>query len=588
MDAIRSLALAQKTDTARHRCPECSPRRNNQHDRPLSVTVFPDRATYFCHHCQASGALSLRDKPRPMTFIPLNPFSQSQKVVPMIAPAIVLPQEQLGGQLDKSLFWLAKRGITSTMAEKFGLLEESKYMGDRQQMAVGFPYKSGADTYAVKWRSIEEKRFTQTGSANTLWLIDYVDKGEPLVICEGEADALALWMAGIKAVSIPNGAPATVVNGRVDPKEDRKFSYVYAAKEIIEAAPKIILAVDNDGPGQALEEEIARRVGKAKCWKVQWPNGCKDAGDVLRVHGATALAECIEKASPLPVKGLYSVDTFTDRVNSLYDQGLPSGESTGYPEVDDLYTVSPGQLTVVTGSPGSGKSAFIDNAMVNIAKAKGWRFAVCSFENQPEIHIAKLAAIYAGVPFFDGPTPRMTRPERDKAVAWVRDHFVFLHQSDGSLGTLGGIMDLARVAVMRYGIRGIVLDPINYVARDPNQSETDWVSDALTQMKVFAMGADVHFWLVAHPFKMQPKPDGSYPVPTGYSISGSAHYFNKADMGITIHRPDKTGNLSEFHTWKSRHSWTGKVGSCELRFDAATGSFLGPYSPQPKPIYSCL
>jgi twinkle protein len=51
-------------------------------------------------------------------------------------------------------------------------------------------------------------------------------------------------------------------------------------------------------------------------------------------------------------------------------------------------TIRPGELSVVTGTPGSGKSEFIDARAVNLAQRYGWCFAVCSFENPAEEHIS--------------------------------------------------------------------------------------------------------------------------------------------------------------------------------------------------------
>ena len=59
------------------------------------------------------------------------------------------------------------------------------------------------------------------------------------------------------------------------------------------------------------------------------------------------------------------------------------------PNIDDL-------LTIVTGSPGSGKSIFLDNWMLNLAKWHDWTFAVCSPENQPlERHAAGMRGAYS-------------------------------------------------------------------------------------------------------------------------------------------------------------------------------------------------
>ena len=67
----------------------------------------------------------------------------------------------------------------------------------------------------------------------------------------------------------------------------------------------------------------------------------------------------------------------------------------------------PGDLSVVTGIPGSGKSELLDAMMVNLAQRYGWRFGICSFENPPGEHIAKLAEKYVGQPFWEGPAPRI-------------------------------------------------------------------------------------------------------------------------------------------------------------------------------------
>ncbi len=46
----------------------------------------------------------------------------------------------------------------------------------------------------------------------------------------------------------------------------------------------------------------------------------------------------------------------------------------------------------------------------------------------------------------------------------------------------------------------------------------------------------MHVIIVAHPAKMQRGKDGKYPFPTLYDISDSAHWFNKADIGVVVHR----------------------------------------------------
>lgn len=50
----------------------------------------------------------------------------------------------------------------------------------------------------------------------------------------------------------------------------------------------------------------------------------------------------------------------------------------------------PGEVTIVTGVPNSGKSEWLDALAVNLAESSGWRFAMCSMEKKPRDHARQL------------------------------------------------------------------------------------------------------------------------------------------------------------------------------------------------------
>ena len=374
-------------------------------------------------------------------------------------------------------------------------------------------------------------------------------------------DVLALASAGIHAVSVPNGAPAKVTDGKVDPKQDGKFSYIWEARELIDKVERVVFFPDQDEPGQALVEELARRIGRAKCWTVTLPE--KDANETLQKHGSQALTEALLAAKPLPLEGVYLPEDFSPQILSLYEQGVVKGASTGMESLDKLYTILPGQLSVVTGLPGSGKSELIDQICVNIAMQKGWRFAIASFENPPHMHIAKLAEKVIGKPFFGD--DRMTSDERDYALAFLNQHFVFLQSHDGAPSTVQSIIDRTKQAVMRMGVRGLVIDPYNYLEMQ-GDSEQQAISKMLTDIVLFCKSHEIHAWFVAHPAKQLPDSG----IPKGQHISGSAAWFAKADMGVTVHR---NKNETQVHVWKSRFKWVGAVGDIELNYDLPTGRY---------------
>jgi twinkle protein len=238
--------------------------------------------------------------------------------------------------------------------------------------------------------------------------------------------------------------------------------------------------------------------------------------------------------------------------------------------VDSIYTVAPGQLTVVTGYPSSGKSNFVDQIMVNLARGSEWKFAVCSFENQPEIHISRLMEIYTKKRFFDG-KDRMTQAEKDDAFKWVNDHFLFIDSNGEEPSTLDSVLERARVAVKRLGIRGLVIDPYNYLELSrENNTETEAISHMLTRVQKFCKAHDVHTFFIAHPSKIN-RAGVDQPRPDGMSISGSMAWWAKTDNGITVHRgPDK---LVEVAVWKCRYRWVGAQGETTLLYNKTSGTY---------------
>ena len=543
------------------KCPSCSQGRKKKNDRTLSLRIEQDRILYQCWHCQQQGIVPLRDE------------KPEQKVTPMSVAKNVI-KEPLS---EDAVAWLKTRGISKATAEKAGLSSTRHWIQalGKETECVQFPYKNKGHEYAYKIRSTESKGFSCNGAPQTFFNIENVKRNDWMIICEGEMDALAFIEGGYDSVvSVPNGAVMKVVDGQIDPKEDNKFKFLWDAKKEIDNAARIVIATDSDEAGQAMAEEMARRIGKDRCWKVEFPEGCKDANDVLIKLGKEAIDEIVVNCKPWPVAGLYDASHFYDELDDIYDRGMGRGESTGYDNVDDLYSIVTGQLTVVTGHPSSGKSEFIDQIMVNLAQAKDWKFAICSFENEPRLHIAKLISKYLRKPFFDGPSGRMTKDELDRGKEFVQSHFSFLYQADGSLSSVESIIERLKVAVLRHGVRGAIIDPYNYIQKGRDVSETDWVSDVLTKLRVFAQAHGIHLWFVAHPTKMMRDQSGKVPAPKGYDISGSAAWFAKADVGLTVHRPDPANSISsEIHIWKCRFSWVGKQGQTELDFDVPTATY---------------
>jgi len=119
-------------------------------------------------------------------------------------------------------------------------------------------------------------------------------------------DVLALHEAGItNAISVPNGATLNTNN----------LDYLDNCIDYFEDKKKIIIAVDNDPPGIALQQELIRRLGAEVCF-ISTFDDCKDANEYLLNHGSKELLSRIKQAHPVPLE---NVTTFRDIEDEVTD-----------------------------------------------------------------------------------------------------------------------------------------------------------------------------------------------------------------------------------------------------------------------------
>jgi twinkle protein len=340
-----------------------------------------------------------------------------------------------------------------------------------------------------------------------------------------------------------------------------------------------------DAPGLLLRDQLANRFGRHLCRTVAWPEGCKDACDVLREYGPDAVTAAIRQAQPYPVEGLQNVLPGT--LLRLREAPPPETLTTGCQATDDAFRLpTEGRLIVVTGKPNHGKTVWTRYVLLHIARYHNRRLAIFSPEMQPWQHFAlECAEVLMGKTFWpkgDG-GEAMTRDEIARAEAWLLPRLTIIaSDAESDPPTLDYLLEKARMAVLRDGVRDLLIDPWNEVTPDRGAlTETEWIGRCLQRLKAFGLMHECNVWVIAHPknppqFRPHEKPT----APGLYDINGGANWANKADLGLTVHCPDGPGGVTEIHVSKvrfRRHGQRGRI--ARIQFDPLTGRYSDPTGP---------
>lgn len=454
--------------------------------------------------------------------------------------------------------WLADRGIQEETA--FDMQVTTVHKDGANWLS--FPYQLDGQLVNRKYRLTTDKRHQMDqGGKLCLWNADCLKSepvaahGQPVIITEGEFDALVAMQCGFShTVSVPNGAPAKRME---DNSNSKRYAYLWESITDLEKVKSFILATDGDGPGRTLAHDLASILGADRCKFVEYPDGCKDLNDVLRVYGQAMVVRIIDNAKPYPVRGLYSMADFPE---------IPAlqGMKTGIDCLDDMIELVAGTLTVFTGYANMGKSTVLNTILARCVAADV-PVCVASFETMPKPILRDgLAKALIGCSDHEFGN----HSQREAAYASIeRNVSIISNALDDDLSLdIEGFLELARVAVIRDGARVIVLDPWNELEhkRGRDETMTEYVGRAIRQIKAFAKRYQVVFWIVAHPTK---PPKGTNEMPGLYDVSDSANWSNKADYGLVYHRKDKAKNEAELAVVKVRMGLPGRCDKAIVKFD---------------------
>jgi twinkle protein len=470
---------------------------------------------------------------------------------------------------EGSFIALTDRGISQATAQKYGVKAVQNLKGE--VIKHFYPYYNGHELGATKIRNTVNKDFFIQGGYNGTGLFgqQLFKSGKYITITEGECDAMAAYeLLGSKwaVVSIKRGAQGAVT----DIKESLEF---------FDDFENVIIAFDNDKAGTESAIKVARlfKPGKAKI--LSFPNGWKDANDMLKSNKHKEFVEAWWASKVYTPSGVINI---TEQRAKFHDR--EKKESVPYPYEGlnkKLYGMRQGELVTLTGGTGLGKSSVTreiehwlikettDNVGI-IALEEDWRRTVdgiLSIEANARLYIDHIRENFSTEQldkFFD-----ILYDGDNKNRVWIHSHF--------GTNDIDDIFSKLRFMIIGCDCKWVVVDHLHMLVSAVSEGdERRAIDNIMTRLRSIVEETGAGIILVSHLRRV----DGNKGHENGIEVSlshlrGSNSIAQLSDCVIALERNQQSDDPDEARTTRMRvlkSRYTGDVGmACRVIYDGETG-----------------
>lgn len=327
-----------------------------------------------------------------------------------------------------------------------------------------------------------------------------------ICITEGEIDAFTVASWGTRALSIPRGVKA--------------FDWIEHDYEALERFERILICTDMDTEGRACAEQIAKRLGRTRCFRVTLP--VKDANEALMHNdfGREQWEAAVAEARTLDPETLRSIADFaTDAWEALH----PTNERAigTEPPISMPWRCRHGEVTLWSGINGHGKSQLLMQFALHDA-FQGQNVCVASLEMPGAKVAAQLVRMTLGT------MPAKTEEALAKgALDWLAGHFWIVDRV--GIMPWRELLGVMEYAAKRYGCTRFVIDSLVRCAI--GEDDYDEQKEFVGELTTFA-GKFGHVHIVAHPRKGADEAQ----VPGKMDVRGSGTLADLVHNGFTVWR----------------------------------------------------
>ena len=535
------IKLRRRGGSEKTQCPKCSESRRNKKDPCLSVNIT--NGDFCCHNCGWKGNVRFTEK--------RNEFK------PHVKPdQNMLNSVELSEKIEQ---YFKGRGISKNTLERFMIHGKEEWMPQTQkkERCIVFPYIRNTEIINAKFRD-GAKNFKLVKDAELIFFGMQTLKGRHCaIITEGEIDCLSAFECGFAndyelqandngevvehqlgmygVLSVPNGAS----------KGNQRLDYLDNCSDFMIDIDEYVIATDNDEAGLLLKDELIRRFGAEKCRFVEYPTnkvvsdkngnqrGCKDLNEVLIYLGKEKVVEIILKSKSISVSGIFCLEDVFPTMIEDFRKGIQLAPTTRFEQVDKYFRWKKGNINLITGYAGQGKTTFAIQLMLTKSMYDGWRWAIFSPENYPANDFYDdIVEMYVGKWL-----NKMSEEEYVMACSFINEHFFYVYPENDH--DINSIHEKFRYLILKKGVDGVMIDPFNQLDKHKPYDRDDlYLSDILKDIKRFALLNAVCYNIIAHPKNPVYKEGKELAAPGMYDLAGGAMWGNKVDEILIYHRPN--------------------------------------------------
>ena len=463
---------------------------------------------------------------------------------------------------------LTDRDISEATSKKYGVRRVISSTNEISQHI--YPFFNGNEIVGTKTRFVENKNFSFAGTYEGTGLFGEQlfrnTGGKYLTITEGECDAMAcyeLMQSKWACVSLKRGASGAV-------KDIRE------SIEFVESFDNVVICFDNDKAGREAARDVARILKPGKAKIMTFPNGYKDANDMLRQKKFQEFMSAWWEARTYTPSGILELSA--QKKDWLHRE---IKESIAYPWEGlnkKLYGLRKGELVTLTGGTGLGKSSvtrelehwLIKNTEDNVgivALEENWlRTAdgIVSIEANDRIYLNERRGQYS---------EEQLMSLFEKVIPEGR---VFIHAHLGATD-IEEIFSKLRYIIVGCECKWVVVDHLHMLVNVLSEGDERRGIDMLMQrLRSLIEETGVGLILVSHLRRASGDKGHEQGVEVSLShLKGSQGIAQLSDCVIALERNQQASNEDEANTTRVRvlkSRYTGDTGlACSLRYNGETG-----------------